>query len=609
MSASDADRRKFVKEWSTQAAEEVAGSRSIIRAMPAMFRLMGKPYEIEQDYFPFEPLYSASLPIFVSVMAGRQVSKSTWISSYSVATSYANPYFRTLIVTPFADQAHRLSTNYVAPFIDTSPIRSSLRAPLTRAAVGQRDLANGSQIYFSYAYTTAERVRGYSALRLIRDERQDMSTDFDAVIDETIGNTTIWGQRFHTGTPKTVDGPLQKDFNKTTQSEFATKCHQPGCGYWNIPRFDLDLPRMFGKYHKKIDRDHTGVICAKCGHKDGLQPHRFGRWIHMYPEREHEALGLHMPQFIFPFHYADPENWKTVLKKRRGEGNYSEAKFYNEVCGVSYDIGNRLLAESEVQAAAQLGDWPRSAHHAETMCQDYELKILGVDWGGNGEDHISRTALALVGFRHDGSCDVLWGHKMRAATSREVEAEFILEAAKKFGVTYIAHDYGGIGELTELQLIKAGFPQKRILPFRYSGNLAHPKMIKEHKPSPNYPKYFLSLDKAKSIQLLCHQIRYGNIRFFHYDFSRETDGLLHDLLAWIENYEERDVASSRFTVIRSMNQSDDFADAVNYACCGCWYVERKWPSMTDLTFHGAGEDLLLAAELDEEFEELGIARA
>jgi hypothetical protein len=139
------------------------------KALPVMLNWEGQPYTLE-DHAPFEAMFRLDMPQQLVFMTGRQVSKSTSIASHGVITSIAIPNFKTLFVTPLFEQIRRLSTQYVGPFINNSPVKSLWINTESRNNVLSREFANGSRMTFSHAFLDVERIRGVAADVVAIDE-------------------------------------------------------------------------------------------------------------------------------------------------------------------------------------------------------------------------------------------------------------------------------------------------------------------------------------------------------------------------------------------------------------------------------------------------------
>lgn len=545
--------------------------------LPVLLTLKGKPYTLE-DHYPFAPLFRTRMPANLVAIAGRQVSKSTSIAANGVTNAASLPFFNTLYVTPLFEQARRLSNNYVRPFIETSPVRALWVNTSSENSVLQRSFRSGSQLFFSFALLDAERIRGISADRVNYDEVQDLDPAHVPVIKEVMSHSK-WGISWFTGTPKTEDNLIEKLWQDSSQAEWFIPC--PACKHWNIPCLEHDILDMIGPLRDDISLENPATICKKC--RRPISP-RQGRWVHRKPQLRWDFAGYHIPQLIMPIHFGDRRKWAELLGKQRGVGNYSPAKFQNEVLGESAAQGIKLVTERELKEAGCL-PWendPNDPQAALEHIDNYTLRVLAVDWGGGGEEEISFTTLAVLGFRPDGGLDILWGKKLFDPSQHMAEAEECLRVYKLFDCDFIAHDFTGAGALRETFIIHAGLSPNKVIPVALYRTGAHDIMT-FHPGTRLQPRDYWILDKTRSLQLTCQSIKLKHIRSFKYDRkSKDEPGLLGDFLALMENKVETARAGDIYTIIRNPQLCDDFAQAVNIGCCAVWRAMGAWPNLASL---------------------------
>jgi len=556
--------------------------------LPALLQLKGKPYHLN-DHFPFEPFFRTRMPYMTLLKTGRQVSKSTSLSSQGIIFSNAIPYFSTLYVTPLYEMVRRFSHNYVRQFIETSPVKRLFMNSKTINSVLQRSFRNGSTMYFSFAYLDAERTRGIPADKNVIDEVQEMNYDFLSIIHETLSGSPF-GLKQYAGTPKSLENTIEKLWTDSSQAEFAIKCHHGGCNYWNVPALSHDLVKMIGPWHSGISEQCPGIVCAKC--RKPIDPRRNGRWIHAQPNVRWSFAGYHVPQIIMPMHYATPKKWDMLVGKMQGRGNTPMNVFFNEVCGESYDVGSKLVTVTELQAAACL-PWENKIEQAEKHLDQYLYKILAVDWGGGGgklrnsaakpgseqRERTSYTVLVVMGMRPDGKIDVIWGLRSLRTHAHVHEAELCIAAIQRFKCSHFVHDFNGAGAIRETLVRQAGFPMGNIIPIAYHASAK--KNIMVHKPpTDDLPRDWWTVDKSRSLQLTCELIKSGQLRFFKDDYRSSDDaGLIRDFLALIEEKTERPSGGDVYCITRNPTASDDFAQGVNIGCCALFQLSGQWPDV------------------------------
>jgi len=556
--------------------KELAGRHafpSLEPLLPLVLNLNGKPYTIK-DHFAFSPLFRVLTPKNQVWCTGRQVSKSTSLAAHGVVFSNAVPFFKTLYITPRFEQVRRFSNNYVRPFVDLSPIKSQWSGTSTENSVLQRSFKNNSMMLFSFALLDADRVRGVSADRVCIDEVQDMDPDHVPIIQETMSYSR-WGTSYYTGTPKTLDNLIYGLYKRSSQAEWFIPCES--CKHWNIPALEHDLDAMIGDYNIHISEKQPGTVCAKC--RKPVNP-RHGRWVHRFPERRWQFAGYHVPQIILPLHFADPEKWSTLLLKREGYGNMTQAQFYNEVMGESVDTGQKLISETDLKAACLL-DW-ENKKEPEPACfknlSDYKHRILAIDWGGGGEAGISFTVLSVMGFRPDGTIDVIWAKRLLIGGDHLAEAVECMKWSNLFKCDFVAHDYTGAGTVRETVMVQAGFNLDRVMAMRLVRSAAQDLLVYKPPTEINHRAHY-SLDKTRSLLYTCQAIKLKQVRFFQYDrISQEMPGLISDFLALVENKADSRTSSDIYTITRNVLLTDDFAQAVNLGCAALWHINDAWPN-------------------------------
>jgi len=575
---------------------------SLRPVLPALLSIKGKPYRL-RDHFPFEPFFRTRVPSTVLLKTGRQVSKSTSLAAQGIIFSNSIPYFSTLYVTPLYEMIRRFSHNYVRQFIETSPVRRLFVGSKTTNQILQRSFRNGSSMYFSFAFVDAERTRGIPADKNVVDEVQDMNYDFLQIIHETLSGSH-WGLKQYAGTPKSLDNTMEKLWVDSSQAEWVVKCHRGGCGHWNVPALTHDLVAMIGPWHRNVGPACPGVVCAKC--RKPLDPKRHGRWIHAHRERRWKYAGYHVPQIIMPMHYASQEKWDVLVGKMLGRANTAENVFFNEVCGESYDLGSKLVTQTDLKNAAIL-PWENTADQADKHLEQYLYRILAVDWGGGGgrlrsasavrgseqRERTSYTVIAALGMRPDGKIDVLWAYRSLRTHDHVYEAKLIIAAARRFKCSHFAHDYNGAGSVRETLVRQAGFPLPNIVAVAYHPS-ARKNIMNFHPATDDHPRDWYSVDKSRSLQLTCEMIKNGYLRFFKYDYRNADDpGLLSDFLALIEEKVDTRIGSPVYVITRNPNLTDDFAQAVNIGTMTLCYLSGKWPDIA------MARDLVIPVEMLE----------
>lgn len=535
--------------------------------LPLFFRLEGKPYTLK-NHFVFSPLFDLKAPQTILIKAGRQVSKTTTLASRSILFSIMIPYFSVLYVTPLQEQAQRFSSYYLKPFLDESPIRPLILDSSCDDRVFSRSFKNHSRITLSYALISVRQTRGIQAHMLCIDEVQDMRYDFVPVLMETL-SASKYGWKVFAGTPLTLDNTIEQLWQSSSQCEWVIKC--PACSYWNIPSIQHDAIKMIGPYSPDISEELPGVVCAKCSRP---LPVRQGQWVPRYPDKHDQFCGYHIPQIILPMHYANPNKWRDLILKREGAFNYSQARWWNEVMGESFDVGAKIVSLADLQAACSLPYRVDCIDDLLPHLDEYDLRLLGVDWGGGGSDEVSFTVVSLVGVKGR-YLHVLYGKRLLLGDAI-AEIKEVLRLFHLFRCHFLCHDYIAAGSVRDSVLIQGGLPIEQVIPIQYVAGAQQGYLVYK-PPTETHPRFYYLLDKPRSLTTLCQAIRTGWVKFFQWEHGGET--LVRDFLALIEHVVERPFSSAGYTISRTPGLSDDFAHACNFAASYAWHVNNAWPDI------------------------------
>lgn len=405
---------------------------------------------------------------------------------------------------------------------------------------------------------------------------QDLDPAFLPIIDSCLSH---WHQpvTFKSGTSKTKDTTLYMAFEESSQGIWHVRCPRFPCDRDNICCVEGGhLLDMIGPYRSDISEQNPGLVCSKC--RKPLNP-RSGRWVHRRPELMDYRFGIHVPQPIVPIHYAVKEKWRTLLDKMAGRGSYTTGKFYNEVLGEAYDVAYKLFSIDDLKAAAQ-GIGPNEPDRAKARANRYVFVVLGVDWGGGGDDGVSRTKIAAAGMRPDGIAEVFYGAQFPPTMDSLTDARDVLAAAKLCKAKIIAHDYNGVGLPAEAAMTHFGWSPAQLAPMYYMANLSG-DMVSFNQPAGNRARGFYVMDKGKTFKFLSMAVKALKVRFFDYDTAnRDSPGLLNDFLCLVENLIEGTSRNTYTVRRRNKSDSDDFANAVNYATAALWEFTQTWPDLT-----------------------------
>jgi hypothetical protein len=564
---------------------ETGNLQTLVPILPLLLNLDNKPYSLKHHY-QFEPMFRTRRPRRTLLYTGRQVAKTTYEAADGVVQSLCIRNLKTLYVTPLFEQARRLSTDRVRKFIDQSPVRHMFSSSKTENSVLRKTFNNGSVMHFSFALLDADRTRGISADKICYDEIQDIDKNHIPVINECMSHSWLKLVQY-AGTPKTPENTISGLWRQSSQAEWFIPCR--ACNQDNICSTDWHLDKIIGPAWDPGEttgadgsvtrKPFLGTVCAHCSR---LIDPADGFWVHRHPDRRWDFAGYHIPQPIMHIHYSDPRAWAELLAKREGFGNYTPARYFNEVLGEACGTGVQIVSQEELQAAALL-PWqndPRDYTKQLQHCRKYAMRVLAVDWGGGGEDEISLTTMAVLGYLPNGQIHVIWARRLMTPHDHMGEADYCLKVFRDFKCHFMAHDYTGAGSLRETFLVHNQADMlNKIIPIAYIG--AATKGIMTFKPATDiHPRNHYLVDKTRSLLLTCASIKTKMLRFFQYDHTNaDNPGLIEDFLGLVENKVPTHSKGDIYTIQRHVQLTDDFAQAVNIGCCALWHVNQKWPNL------------------------------
>ena len=485
--------------------------------------LDGKPFRLK-DY-PFYNAYYSGNWQSTLLMCGRQVGKSVSAAGFSIVDAVAYPHFKILYISPSLKQTSIFSNTRVGKMLKHSPELQPFISGTDNVFL--KILANGSELLFSYATDNPDRARGVSADRVVYDEVQSIIySEVVPVINECLANSPF-GYVSYMGTPLTMDNTIQYLWDNSTQSEWVIKCE--GCN-----------KHSFYRGTKGIGKE--GLLCLHCSKY--VEP-RNGFWVDMSPDKSTDPLepkktkGFHIPQLILPSNTEDSSRWGRILDKLN---TYTEAKFKNEVLGVSDSLGTRLLGLEELEACC--GDFgvPNPNHRGVIITG-------GVDWSGGGSKGYSRTV--AWAFSSDPSGDQLvtvW-FKIYPNTNPVDVVEDIAENFVKCNVQLIIGDAGegalansllqkkvGNIKVFQLQYCSSASPLKWNNADRYLGDkttLIDNYMLILKKKKVTFPRVDLMRVAFKDMLSLYEETTMSGKKIWTHSPASPDDSLHAQVFCWI----------------------------------------------------------------------------
>lgn len=528
--------------------------RSFAPLVPLLFRLNGEVMTLSNGFSLFQPIFDVRTPRRTVLKCGRQVGKTTSAAARQIIRAFAWPHYSIVTVAPRKEQSNRISNLFYRPLIAWSTSLDLLIDDECVQSVSHRSFRNGSNLFFSYAFLDADRVRGIPANEMVVDEAQDIDFDLLPTMRHCMDQSPYGKIESYYGTAKTFDNTLEALWQQSSMAEWVVQCP---LGHWNTPNQQMDLMKMIGR---------NGPVCAKCGARLNV---RNGRWEHMAGSRRNDFIGLHIPQIVTPEHTESEVKWRDILWSREKE---SQAHFLNEVMGESCDVGVRLISQPELVRACQLH--PNTLEEAVKARARYTDVVMGVDWGGRGSDGTSRTVLSVIARAPDRKLHVLYGEQLNLSDEFE-EVSRILHVYRLLSCRMIAHDFGGAGVLRESILIQSGFPGEHIMPIAWTVSFAS-EIITYHPPGELDIRSYYLADKPRGLSLALCAIKAQLLLFTEYESSKL---LVDQWLALIEETKTTSKGREIHLIKRNPNLSDDYAQATTYGCLCLWYTLDDLPDL------------------------------
>jgi hypothetical protein len=349
----------------------------------------------------------------------------------------------------------------------------------------------------------------------------------------------------------------------SSMAEWVTPCY--GCKKDNVATVSEDLLDMI---------QPKGISCAKCGR--AIDP-RNGHWEHQNPKLRSEFPGYHVPQPILPLHYmpnpltGDMRKWHQLVDAKN---TMRKATFFNEKLGESCDTRVNLITKSDLISCSSLKH-KNIIKEAIKAAGKYNHITMGVDWGGGGELGMSYTAIAIIGHHPIGTTDVLFMERLTNTIDPISEIKLIGQYFHACKCFLLAHDYGGAGAVKETLLIQAGFTLDRLFPSYYVQATCK-DMVTYNPPSSKTLRWYYSVDKARSLALMCELIKAKQFRFPAFESWENLSG---DFLSLVENKQESKRGSDIFLITKKAGKTDDVAQAVNIGSIAYWHASQNYPNL------------------------------
>lgn len=525
--------------------------------LTSLLRINGKPFTLSKHRF-FEPMFYSNLPARLLLVCARQVGKSSSMAAQGVIQAAALDRFKILFLAPQFEQIRRFSHQYIKQFVQESFIKDVITDRHSMDSVLQKTFKNKSELFFSFALMSVERVRGLAVDAVRIDEVQDLQPDFLDIIRECMSASSRRSEMY-TGTSKTVDNIIEQLRLQSSQAEWFMKCEY--CNHWNIPTVEGSGPGLGVAAMLQPE----GLGCAKC--KRILNPEK-GFWVHKFPARIDFFPSYHVPQVIAPIHYANQKNWDALLFKKE---DMAPARFINEVLGEACDEGQRLVSKGELEKASILHH--NTLEEAVRVRPKYTDVILGVDWGGKGERLQSFTAVAALGVRPDTEVlEVLYAKVFPALMDPVQETKEVVALFNTLKASGIAHDTAVAGEIRRSIMRDIGLTDQTLFNCRYSPGMVSKSFIVFRPASDVNPTNYYNLDRNRVLAAVCLAIKGDNLLFPNYESMGNKAGknIMDHFLAIYEETTETASGREYKFIKRNPGMPDDFLHACGFACATMW---------------------------------------
>lgn len=558
-----------------------SGHLKSLAPLTCLLNLQGHPMSLK-NHFMFRPMYSMQRPRKRILKCGRQVSKSVTICADGSLLALVVPAYKILFITPLFSQVKRLSTDYIQYFMEGSMFRDEIVGPDSMSNILQRTYYNRSEHLFSYAFTSALRIRSISGIHDVRiDELQSFNREYIPIVGEVMSGVTDYGFFTYSGTPLTCDNLIEEYWQESSQGEPAIRCR--ACGKENIACISQDALKMIGP---------LTVWCAKC--QKPLNPYEM-YYAHRFPERRFTFPGWHVPQIIHPVHCRFPAKWAALRDKLEGPNAYSTAQFNNEVLGESYDKASGMVTAADLYDACQKGR-KNDLETARKAIKHAGMSALCVDWTGAGASNTSTTVFALLTVPANAShIEVSYIERVDRKISVQDEIRKLVWLFRELHPDYLVHDYGGAGNVREALMLEMGIPADVIVPMAYGWNITKP-IIRFVQGTTAGARTYYDLDKARSLAVTCVAIKAKQIKFPDWD---QVKDLISDFTALTENAQVSPHGNSYVIIGLKPGRSDDVSAAVNMGAAAMWYRMGTYPNLSGMVASAAQDEKDMDPEIPD----------
>ncbi|MGC8992901.1 MAG: phage terminase large subunit family protein [Thermoplasmata archaeon] len=484
--------------------------------IPQLFYIKGKPFSFKKREWlkPVYDIYTKQLLI----KSGRQVGKSTFLSTTMIVNCLTHPFFTNLYITYSIPQISDFAIDKLNPLLEFSPyIKEYYTDYNSIKRVTEKTFINGSRISLRSMYRSADTIRGNAADLIAFDEVQDLIPEHIIVAKENL-SASNYKYEIYSGTAKTGDNNIEELWNQSTQTEWLIKCE--ACGHYNYQ----DETIIGDSFYK----------CSKCGKQ--IYPQN-GIWVEF--NKTSQFKGFRITQIMNP-----TNTFEEIRQKLK---TYPPDKFYNEVLGLPYDLSKRPILEKELIEICVPNRTP-----------DYRIPhtlfgIMTIDWGSSVAGN-SYTVLA-IGYYFNAKIQIGYGERL-LITDPLKQVDYIVELAKKSGIKIVLADYGfGVGQISVLK-DKLNALGIHVYPVFYTESTTHARWLNDQQ--------MYTLNRTWSLSDTFNTIKTKQIQAPDYSYMKD---LFKDILSEFIDY--RTPAHSELMYYTHKSTSpDDFLHAINYLVFG-----------------------------------------
>jgi hypothetical protein len=561
-------------------------SADLLKLLPLTLKLHGKPMDVANRRPLFAPLFRKERRARREIYkCSRQVAKTTSAAGSMMMNLIWRQMFRIMYVVPLALYANRLHHIHFSPMIRSCRLPMQIQDRHCVNNVNEKTFVSGSHFHGVSCFNSAGNALGLAIDWILMDEVQDLNLDFIPQIRETL-RTSDYRWESYFGTARGVENTIQVLFDQSSGGEWFVKCGR--CGLWVEPTREKHAISMIQKH---------GIACPDCS---ALLDVSRGEWVHTHPSRLADDpanqvvgfAGYHIPATVIRDLITPYDRYlETIYNKLHGITRYSEAKFLQEVLGISSDQGGLPITSDEIRRASVLDIGPEG----EGINLDKYVNVAGgQDWGGS--EIVSFTVGTLVGLTHDGRFECLGANRPTGVPDNERHIPMAAWYRKigKDRITAIGGDAGFVGSVQNRNL--------QAVSGILTTSIAYGTQKNFFKAVPMSQNFVV--DRTTLIYVAYTLIKEGYI-LFPKDSWFEV--FTQDLLAtYIEDTESPTGISSR-RYARYSQKADDFLHALGYAIFICAITAGTPVDLTEMA--GLGSNYSMSARTQAQLDEIGVEDA